>query len=49
MLQPASVERLFEVMHTMSDEAQRLGLTQDMLDAELAAYNAARRGPPPVA
>lgn len=47
MLQPASVERLFEVMDAMSDEAKRRGLTDEILEAELAAYNAERRGSDP--
>lgn len=45
MLQPASVERLFETMDAISAEAARRGLTDDILDAELAAYNAERREP----
>ena len=45
-LQPASSERLFEVMDAISIEAERRGLTDDMLDAELRAYNAERRDPP---
>ncbi len=47
MLQPASVERLFEVMEAMSAEAARRGLTDEILQAELDAYNAERRGPSP--
>ena len=43
MLQPASVERLFETMDAISAEAARRGLTDDILDTELAAYNAERR------
>jgi hypothetical protein len=49
MLQPASVERLAEVMDAISAEARRRGLTDEILDAELAAYNAERRDPPPAA
>ena len=45
MLQPASVERLFDTMDAIAAEAARRGLTQDILDAELAAYNAEGRGP----
>lgn len=49
MLEPASVDRLFEVMDTIAAEATRRGLTDEILDAELAAYNAERRdAPPPV-
>ena len=47
MLQPASVERLFDVMDAMSAEAERRGLTDEILEAELAAYNAERQGPDP--
>lgn len=43
MLQPASLERLFAVMDAFSAEAARRGLTDEILDAELAAYNAERR------
>lgn len=46
MLRPASVERLFEVMDAISAEAERRGLTDEILDAELAAYNAERRDRP---
>jgi hypothetical protein len=51
LLQPASLERLFEVMDAISAEAVRRGLTDEILEAELAAYNAERRdrGPPPPA
>ena len=45
MLQPASVERLFDTMDAIAAEAARRGLTDDILDAELAAYNAERREP----
>ncbi len=44
-VKPASVERLFEVMDAISAEAERRGLTDEILEAELAAYNAERRGP----
>lgn len=49
MLQPASVERLIEVMDAISAEARRRGLTDEILEAELAAYNAERREAPPSA
>ena len=49
MLQPASVDRLFEVMDAISAEARRRGLTDEILEAELAAYNAERRDRPPPA
>jgi hypothetical protein len=45
MFQPASVERLFDVMDAVGAEAERRGLTDEALDAELAAYNAERRSP----
>ena len=45
MLQPASVERLFDTMDAISAEAARRGLTDEILDEELAAYNAKRREP----
>ncbi len=47
MLQPASIERLIEVMDAISAEAARRGLTDEILEAELAAYNAERRDRPP--
>jgi hypothetical protein len=49
MLQPASIERLFEVMDAISAEAEQRGLTEEILEAELAAYNAERRDRPPAA
>lgn len=49
MLQPASVDRLFEVMDAISAEARRRGLTDEILEAELEAYNAERRDRPPSA
>ena len=50
MLQPASVERLFEVIDALKADARRRGLTDEIVDAELKAYNAERRdmeAPPP--
>jgi hypothetical protein len=47
MLQPASVERLVQVMDAISAEAERRGLTDAILEAELAAYDAERRDTPP--
>ncbi len=41
------VERLFKAMDALSAEARRRGLTDDILEAELAAYNAERRDAPP--
>ena len=49
MLQPASLARAFAAMDAVSAEAARRGLTDEILDAELTAYNAERRktGTPP--
>jgi hypothetical protein len=38
------VDRLFDLMNQMAAEAAERGLTQEILDEELAAYNAERRG-----
>jgi hypothetical protein len=46
-LRPTSVERLFDVMDAISDEAHRRGLTDEILGEELAAHNAERRDRPP--
>lgn len=46
MLQPASRERLVEVMDAISAEAEQRGLTDEILETELAAYNAERRDTP---
>ena len=43
MVQPASVQGLFDVMNAISAEAALRGLTDEILDEELAAYNAERR------
>ena len=43
MLQPASVERLFEVIDALKTDAHQRGLTDEIVDAELAAHNAERR------
>jgi hypothetical protein len=45
-VKPASIERLFEVMDAISVEAERRGLTDEILEAELEAYNAERRDSP---
>ncbi|WP_428483765.1 hypothetical protein [Rhodopila sp.] len=45
MLQPVSIEHLFDTMDAISAEAARRGLTDEILDAELAAYNAEHREP----
>lgn len=49
MFQPASLERLFAVMDAIGAEAERQGLTDEILEEELAAYNAERRDRPPAA
>jgi hypothetical protein len=47
-LRPAAgVERLFAAMDALSDDARRRGLTDEILQEELAAYNAERRDRPP--
>lgn len=46
MLRPASVEHLFAVMDTIAAEASQRGLTDEILEGELAAYNAERRDRP---
>ena len=43
------VDRLFAAMDALSDEAHRRGLTDEILEAELSAYNAERRDRPPIA
>lgn len=45
-VKPASIERLFEVMDAISIEAERRGLTEEILEAELEAHNAGRRDLP---
>jgi hypothetical protein len=45
-LRPVGVEALFAAMDALSDEARRRGLTDEILQAELDAYNAERRDPP---
>ncbi len=44
---PTGVERLFEAMDAISDEAGRRCLTDEILESELAAHNAERRDRPP--
>lgn len=43
ILHPASVERLFEVIDALKADAHQRGLTDEIVDAELAAYNAERQ------
>ena len=45
-LSPASIERLFKVMDAISVDTRRRGLTDDILEEELAAHNAERRDRP---
>ena len=42
-----SVERLIAAMNALAAEAERRGLTDEILEEELAAYNTERRGAPP--
>jgi hypothetical protein len=49
VLRPPSIERLSEAMDALADEARRRGLTDEILEAELAAYNAEHRDRPPAA
>ena len=46
---PAGVERLFEAMDDLSAGARRRGLTNEILEAELAAHRVERRDVPPPA
>ena len=46
-LRPAGgVERLFTAMDALSEEARRRGLTDELLEEELSAYNAEHRDRP---
>lgn len=45
-VRPDGIERLFATMDALSAEARRRGLTDEILEAELAAYNAEHREPP---
>jgi len=47
MLQPRNVESLFTAIAALKEEAHRRGLTDEIVDEELAAYNAERRDAPP--
>jgi hypothetical protein len=49
MLQPASAERVAAVTDAITAEPRRRGLTDEILEAEFAAYNAERRDAPPPA
>lgn len=49
MVRPASPERLFDAIQALKAEAHRNGLTDEIVDEELAAYNAERRDPPSAA
>lgn len=46
-VRPGGIERLFAAMDALSAEARRRGLTDEILEAELAAHNAEHREPPP--
>lgn len=48
-LRSAGIEKLFALMDAVSDEARRRGLTDEILNEELAAYNAERRDASPAA
>jgi hypothetical protein len=48
-LRPMGVEALFAAMDALSDEARQRGLTAEILQAELDAYNAEGRDPPAAA
>lgn len=48
-VRPAGVERLFTAMDALSEEARRRGLTDEILQEEIAAHNAERRDRPPAA
>ena len=43
LFRPSSVEDIMDVMTRISDEAERRGLTDKILQAELDAYNAEGR------
>ncbi len=47
LVRPASTQRLFDAIRAAKEEAHRNGLTDEIIDEELAAYNAERRGTPP--
>jgi len=47
MLQPPNVEGLATAIAALKEEAHRRGLTDEIIDEELAAYNAERRDAPP--
>ena len=49
MLRQTEIDQLFAAMDALSDEARRRGLTDEILEAELAAHKAERRGRPPAA
>lgn len=49
MLQPRNVENLVTAIAALKEEAHRRGLTDEVVDEELAAYNAERRHAPPEA
>ena len=44
MLRPASTEQLMDAIARLKADAHARGLTDEIIDEELAAYNAERRG-----
>ena len=46
-VRPAGVEHLFAAMDALSADARRRGLSDELLEEELAAHNAERRDRPP--
>lgn len=49
MVRPANPDRLFEAIRALKADAHAKGLTDEIIDEELAAYNAERRDTPPAA
>ena len=45
----ARVDQLSEAIRALKEDARRNGLTDEIIDEELAAYNAERRERPPAA
>ena len=44
LVRPGADDPLIALFDRMSDEANKAGLTEDDINAELSAYNAERRG-----
>jgi len=49
LVRPANPNRLFEAIRALKADAHANGLTDEIVDEELAAYNAERRGTPSAA